>query len=703
MQLLSVRLQKTKGKKVYGYLKADVKAIVNGIVDELERDSLVAQAYEKWLDCQYEITRTYKDTREEAIPLSKQKEFKSIKNSIIRHAMQIGQGDFYMDDEGCQELEEQTEAEHFTEELLQNEQKINLTVDEMPEDIQSGEIQFHDMADELPHIETDSHYQAQNLPSDTREEFDIETTADIGQNTELNSERETESNNHQYYYADWNDTYKEARAYLYGTDDTEPDLEAAYEIMKEEAENGNVLALYDVGRMHQQGLYVPPNEETAQEWYREALQAFHYTEQKKAKAYLEYRIGKMHQYGHGTEQDFEKAAAWFQTAVGKKHKYAMYSLGMLYYRGEGVEQSDETAFRLFKMSHEKTNAYASYELAKMYEKGIGTTLNPEKAKDCYRIAFLGFLQMEKKSKDDKLMYRIGCMYLKGIGTEADEKKAEVYLKKASEYGNAHARYQLAKLYIKQESERIKEHPEQPPDHQKIQQAVEWLTESADNNNLFAAYALGKIYADGILVAKDIEKAIYYLTIAAEEGNEFAQYRLGKLYLTEEPVDIGKAVHYLRLAANQQNEYAAYCLGKLFLEGTLVEKNVQEAISFLNIAADTGNQFAQFVLGKLYLMGKEVEQDKEKAWDYFTRSAEQGNIYAQFFLDHWNELYHPDLALMATRLLHQLEQVFTDQMAGRKGNRRITESKLRRRIREKKIAQGHAADDHEAIQDYQQQY
>ena len=35
MQLLSRRLKNTGGKKVYGYLKADVKAIVNDIVDEL--------------------------------------------------------------------------------------------------------------------------------------------------------------------------------------------------------------------------------------------------------------------------------------------------------------------------------------------------------------------------------------------------------------------------------------------------------------------------------------------------------------------------------------------------------------------------------------------------------------------------------------------------------------------------------------------
>lgn len=48
MQLLSRRLKNTGGKKVYGYLKADVKAIVNDIVDELAKEERVAECYQAW-------------------------------------------------------------------------------------------------------------------------------------------------------------------------------------------------------------------------------------------------------------------------------------------------------------------------------------------------------------------------------------------------------------------------------------------------------------------------------------------------------------------------------------------------------------------------------------------------------------------------------------------------------------------------------
>ena len=77
----------TGGKKVYGYLKADVKAIVNGIVDELAKEEKVAECYKQWLESKSEILHYYKDADAEQLPLSEQKELKSIKNMVIREAV----------------------------------------------------------------------------------------------------------------------------------------------------------------------------------------------------------------------------------------------------------------------------------------------------------------------------------------------------------------------------------------------------------------------------------------------------------------------------------------------------------------------------------------------------------------------------------------------------------------------------------------
>ena len=86
---LSRQLRNTSGKKQYGYLKPSVKALVDEIVDELERDERVAAAYHLWYEMREEVLRTYKDDLPERIPLSQQKEFKRIKNIVIQEAVQL--------------------------------------------------------------------------------------------------------------------------------------------------------------------------------------------------------------------------------------------------------------------------------------------------------------------------------------------------------------------------------------------------------------------------------------------------------------------------------------------------------------------------------------------------------------------------------------------------------------------------------------
>lgn len=87
---LSRQLKNTSGKKQYGYLKPSVKSLVDEIVDELERDERVAAAYNLWYEMREEVLRTYKDDLPERIPLSRQKEFKRIKNIVIQEAVRLG-------------------------------------------------------------------------------------------------------------------------------------------------------------------------------------------------------------------------------------------------------------------------------------------------------------------------------------------------------------------------------------------------------------------------------------------------------------------------------------------------------------------------------------------------------------------------------------------------------------------------------------
>ena len=207
----------------------------------------------------------------------------------------------------------------------------------------------------------------------------------------------------------------------------------------------------------------------------------------------------------------------------------------------------------------------------------------------------------------------------------------------------------------------------------------------------AAHQLGKCWRDGLGVLPDDEQAELWFRQGAEAGYDFSQYALGRLL--EEQKRTEEAVTWYKKAAAQGNPAAACRLGKLYLQGEQVPKDVTKALEYLTASAKEGSPFAQYTLGKLYLMGKDVEQDREKAYRWFEMAAEQGNPHARFFLEHAGESQSPHLLLTATRLLHQLGQIFQENSVPPvfPGSQR-TDRKLRRKIRQKKIALGQKPDD-----------
>ena len=86
---LSIILANTKGKKVYGYLNKNAKDLIDSIVDLMAEDENISKLYDMWYEEKYKILRTYSSNVPPKIPLSENKEFKSIKNDIIREALRI--------------------------------------------------------------------------------------------------------------------------------------------------------------------------------------------------------------------------------------------------------------------------------------------------------------------------------------------------------------------------------------------------------------------------------------------------------------------------------------------------------------------------------------------------------------------------------------------------------------------------------------
>ena len=637
MEHLAERLRHTGGRKQYGYLKAPLKAVVNEIVDELAKDPRVAAAYALWYELREDVLRTYKDDLPQRLPLSQQKEFKRIKNIVIEEAVKLGarQQIFHPDDQQDRvPVEDQEEAP-------------------LPEAPQP-DIDWNDSVESPP----------EGIPNKT-----VSAPAKAQMN--------------------WSDEYRLARRCLFGGKDQPQDFAQAFTLFQREAQKGNALAMHDLGRMLADGLGREIDMQSAHVWYSRALATFRAVERQKENRYAEYRIGKLYAAGLGCEQDYGEAAQWFRLSADKGYKYAQYSLAGLFRRGQGVVQDDVRALELYTASAQQDFPYAAYELGQMYRDGIGCEKDAEASEQWYRQAFAGFLELEQQSHDDKLQYRIGWMLLNSVGTGKDEAAAKEWFERASKLGNPHAQYQLARMILNN----LSSTPEQTA------QALEWLTKAAEAGQDCAQYMLGKIYRDGQGTEKDIQKAVELFTVAAEQKNSFAAFALGKLYLAGDvalPKNSAAALKWLTSAAELGNQSAQYRLGKLLLQGEDVPKDIETAVHWLTAAADQGNQYAQYALGKLYLLGKEVQKDRASAIKWFQLAADQGNEYAQYFLEHMDDrLGQPPVAAVVS-LFHHLANIFQEQNqpppSG--GIRVAVDRKLLRKIKAKKIAQGHKADDHE---------
>ena len=314
------------------------------------------------------------------------------------------------------------------------------------------------------------------------------------------------------------------------------------------------------------------------------------------------------------------------------------------YGDDETPQDHEQACRLFMEEALDGNALAMHDLGRMFADGTGVEADVEQSHAWYAKALSAFQTVERQRPNRYVEYRIGKMYAGGLGTEQNDREALVWFEKVARQRNPYAEYQMAKHILADPSAK----PEQ------TRQVVGWLTHAAEAGLDCAQHALGKLYRDGGPVAQDMTQAVIRFSQAAKRGNQYAMYALGKLRL-------------------EADDPAA-------------------ARRWFQQSADLGNQYAQYALGKLYLLGKDIPQDRESAVRWFTLAAEQGNEYARYFLDHMDD--SPSLFASATRLLHHMGRIFQEQAPPPSGGISFVDSKLRRKIREKKIAMGHKPDDHE---------
>lgn len=304
MTALSELLADTKGKKVYGYLKKPAKKLVDEIVDELAALPQVAECYEVWNRLRDEVENYYKDTPREWKPLSQQKEFKAIKNMVIREAESIRLNVVTFEDEDMADepWEEEETATDFR------------ALWRMAEIYRGAKETLYDADSPWAEMEKAIHV--------------LEQLWDAGFTVAA----------HQLGKC-WRDGLG-----------VMPDDEKAEAWFRKSAEAGNDFSQYALGKLLQQEKRI----HEAVEWYEKASA--------QRNQYADYRLGKLYLQGEEVPKDVPKAIGYLTASAESGNQYAQYTLGKLYLMGQEVSQDREAAWYWFTQSADQGNQYAQFFL-----------------------------------------------------------------------------------------------------------------------------------------------------------------------------------------------------------------------------------------------------------------------------------------------------------------------------------------------------
>lgn len=339
--LLAEKLSRTSGKKVYGYLKADVKNLIDSIVDLIADDERVSKLYDLWYENKLSIIRTYTDETPDKIPLSQNKEFKSIKNMVITQAMNIfAEKDAFDDNDG-----------NIEKEFEQSEESDN----------EKFEFTNNSIEDLYKQAQNNNSYAQYMLGKKYLKGDGVKQDGEYGVRWLFRAIKQ--NNNYAQYLL--------GKAILKGEylpmDNNLPlDIDSAVELLLKSSDQGNELASYTLGKAFVEGDLLPQDISAGFELLLKA------SEKNCVPAW--YYLGKMFYKGIGVIKDIDTAIYYFEKSVKVNNTYAAYSLGKIY-SSEDEYIDMNKAIYYFRIAANDNNSFAEYQLSKIYLYGNGVEKN----------------------------------------------------------------------------------------------------------------------------------------------------------------------------------------------------------------------------------------------------------------------------------------------------------------------------------------
>ena len=294
---LSKQLSTVAGKKTYGYLPKPMKKLVDEIVDQMARLPTVDACYQTWWELQCQVEDYYSEGKKRLRPpLSQQKEFRQIKNAVIREAEHICMNRFSFEDEEMQDDGEQISAYDMSYECQNLQSMAN--DDRFPLD------ERDEAAEQLEQFAEDGDVYAQYIIGTAYRDGGllIPDTAKAQKLLERAAEQDLDAAQ-----------YAIGKLYLSDDADVHDSAKGIY-WLKRSADNGNDFAAYRLGKEYLGGKNVPKDASAAAEYLWQA--ANH------GNSYAQYLLGKLYLMGEGVQQNADTAYQWFTKAYYGGHTYA---------------------------------------------------------------------------------------------------------------------------------------------------------------------------------------------------------------------------------------------------------------------------------------------------------------------------------------------------------------------------------------------
>ena len=315
---LAEKLSNVKGKKVYGYLRPELKALVNQIVDELAKDERIAQLYDLWYQDKQAARNIYDERPLQRVPLSENPDFKPVRNAVIQAAIMLPSEPLSpVEDDEEPEIKEPPLEEPLEFSPVFSQSRGKKKTFWTKEYRKARQAMYGDQATppDLP--------LAVQLMKSLADENPL-AAHDLGVLLLKGMGCQADEDEAQRWFQKALAGFQKAAA----------------------TEKKPAYFQYRVGKMYAMGYGVEQDYLEAARWYERAVQDNNYP-------FAAYALGCLYLWGQGVERDEELALELFLTAAEKENPYAQYLLGKIYYWGNGVEQDREKGLEYIQLAAEQ--------------------------------------------------------------------------------------------------------------------------------------------------------------------------------------------------------------------------------------------------------------------------------------------------------------------------------------------------------------